>query len=97
VTRSRRAALLLAAAVAIAVAGVLVRPSPPWSAFATRVVLAADASPTPAIVGDPRSSGEGAGIVGRPLVAIGGVLAIGLLAAGGTLLYVRLTRSGRRD
>lgn len=53
--------------------------------------LAADPTPTPAVVGDPRSSGEGAGLVGRPLLALGGMLAVGLLAAAGTLLYVRLT------
>jgi len=52
------------------------------------------ASPTPseAPPGDTRSSGEGAGFVGQPLVAAGLVLVVGLAAAGGTLLYVRLTR-----
>jgi hypothetical protein len=52
------------------------------------------ASPTPseAPPGDTRSSGEGAGFVGQPLVAAGLVLVVGIAAAGGTLLYVRLTR-----
>jgi len=54
-------------------------------------VLAADPSPTAAAGGDPRSSGQGPGLVGDPLFAIGIVVGIGLLALGATLLYVRLT------
>jgi hypothetical protein len=50
---------------------------------------------TPAAVGDPRSSGEGAGLVGAPLFALGGMLLVGLVAAAGTLLYVRLTGGSR--
>jgi hypothetical protein len=41
--------------------------------------------------GDTRSPGQGPGFVGAPLLAILGVLAIGLGAAGLTLAYVRLT------
>ncbi len=53
------------------------------------------ATPTPAAGGDPRSSGQGPGLVGDPLFAI---LAVVLIAAGAilaTLAYVRLT-GGRR-
>jgi hypothetical protein len=67
------------------------------SAGRPSVADAASPTPTPAQVGDPRSSGEGAGLVGSPLVAIGGMVAVGLLAAGGTLLYVRLTGGPGRD
>jgi hypothetical protein len=44
-----------------------------------------------AIGGDTRSAGEGPGLVGSPLLAVGGVLALGLAAAALTLLYVRAT------
>jgi len=55
------------------------------------------ASPAPSVapVGgpvDPRSSGEGPGLQAEPLVVLVGVLLLGLVAAGGTLVYVRLTR-----
>lgn len=55
------------------------------------------ASPTPsAQLGDPRSGGQGPGLVGDPLVAIAVVVVIGLLSLAGTLLYVRAT-GGPRD
>ena len=44
--------------------------------------------------GDPRSEGEGAGLVGSPILVALGVIAIGLLASGSTLLYVRIRRGG---
>jgi hypothetical protein len=50
------------------------------------------ASPSPAVAGgDPRSSGQGPGLVGDPLFALFAVVAIGLLAVVATLIYVRLT------
>ncbi|HET7026172.1 MAG TPA: hypothetical protein VFI28_00625 [Candidatus Limnocylindrales bacterium] len=53
------------------------------------------ASPAPSAsppgAGDTRSSGEGAGFVGQPLLAVGLVVAIGLVATAATLAYVRLT------
>jgi hypothetical protein len=52
--------------------------------------LAASPSPDP-IVGDPRSSGQGPGLVGDPLFALVAVLAIGVGSVIATLLYVRLT------
>ena len=64
---------------------------------ATIPAVASAASPTPSepAAGDTRSSGEGAGFVGAPFVAVGLGLAVGLLAAGGTLVYVRLTAPKR--
>lgn len=40
---------------------------------------------------DTRTSGEGAGLAGQPFLAVIAVLVIGLAAAGGATLYVRLT------
>jgi hypothetical protein len=51
----------------------------------------AGASPTPGTGGDPRSSGEGPGLVGQPLLALGIVGAIAILSVLATLLYVRLS------
>jgi hypothetical protein len=55
------------------------------------VILAADPSPTAAAGGDPRSAGEGPGLVGEPLWAIGIVVAIAILSVLVTLAYVRAT------
>ena len=52
--------------------------------------LASSPSPEP-IVGDPRSSGQGPGLVGDPLFALLAVLAIGVGSVVATLVYVRLT------
>jgi hypothetical protein len=60
-----------------------------WLALAA-VTFAA--SPTPgAEVGDPRSSGQGPGLVGDPGLAVLAVVAIGLGSVIATLVYVRLT------
>jgi hypothetical protein len=67
-------------------AGLAVGPAP---------VLAASPAASPVAGGDTRSAGEGPGLVGSPVFAIGGVLALGLAAAVLTLLYVRAT-DGRR-
>jgi len=63
---------------------------------------ATDAWPTPTAAaagpgGDIRSSGEGAGLAGSPLLAFGVVLAIAAGTTAVTLVYVRLTagRDGR--
>jgi hypothetical protein len=50
--------------------------------------------PTSAPAGDPRSSGQGPGLVGDPLTAILVVVAIAVLSVGATLAYVRLTAGG---
>jgi len=55
--------------------------------------LAASPSPSAAAGGDPRSSGQGPGLVGDPVFALAAVLAIGIGALLLTLAYVRL--SGR--
>jgi hypothetical protein len=54
------------------------------------------ASPSPGVPGgDPRSSGQGPGLVGDPAFALLAVVLIGLGSVVATLAYVRLT--GRRD
>ena len=63
-------------------------------------VLAQDPAATPAATPaggvsgpvDPRSTGEGPGLEAEPLIVLLGVIGLGLAAAGGTVLYVRLTR-----
>jgi hypothetical protein len=54
-------------------------------------VLAASPSPSTVTGGDPRSSGQGPGLVGDPAVALLAVVAIGVGAVLVTLAYVRLT------
>lgn len=63
------------------------------------VALAASPSPTAAGVGDPRSSGQGPGLVGDPLWAIVIVIVIAVLSLVATLAYVRATagREPRSD
>ena len=56
--------------------------------------LAASPEPSPILGGDTRSGGEGAGLAGQPLVALAGVLVLGLLTAGAATAYVRLRRDG---
>lgn len=58
--------------------------------------LAASPTPTPA-AGDPRSAGEGPGIVGEPLVAIAVVLAVGVVAALITMAWTRARPGPRAD
>ena len=60
-----------------------------WLATAA-VAMAASPTPDP-IVGDPRSSGQGPGLVGDPLFALLAVVAIGVGSVIATLAYVRLT------
>jgi hypothetical protein len=69
-----------------------------WAAAGavTRTVLAASPEPSGVLGGDPRSSGEGPGLVGDPLTAILLVLAIGIGTALATGVYVRFT-GGRRS
>jgi hypothetical protein len=44
--------------------------------------------------GDPRSEGEGPGLVGSPVEIALGVLVLGLVTVGGTAIIVRVTRRG---
>ena len=62
-----------------------------WLALAVSA-RAASPSPSTGVGGDPRSSGQGPGLVGDPLFALVAVIAIGLGALILTLAYVRLTR-----
>ena len=55
--------------------------------------LAAEPGATPETGGDPRSPGQGPGLVGDPLFAIGTVVVVALVSIGLTLGYVRLTSS----
>jgi hypothetical protein len=57
-------------------------------------VLSASPSPSPGTGGDPRSSGQGPGLVGDPLFALLAVVGIGIAALVLTIAYIRLT--GRR-
>ena len=68
-----------------------------WALLGTVGVVAA-ATPVPTTVsgGDPRSAGEGPGLVGSPVVAIGAVIALGVLAAVATTVWVRLTGGPRK-
>ena len=62
-----------------------------WPGLVVGPPVVAAASPEPSAPGgDTRSAGEGPGLVGAPFLAIIGVVALGLLAAGATLLYLRL-------
>jgi hypothetical protein len=66
----------------------------PVASGPTEPSASAEPTASPAIIGtgDPRSEGEGPGLVGSPVLIALGVVAVGLLSAGGTLLYLRLTR-----
>lgn len=57
-------------------------------------VATAAPEPTAGIIGsgDPRSNGQGPGLVGSPFAILVGVVLLGLATAGGTLLFVRMTR-----
>ncbi len=85
--------IVLAAVLAL---GLLLLPS---TAPGTGQIPASAASPEvsapPGGGGDPRSVGEGPGLVGDPLFALALVFGIGLLAAGLTALYVRATGGPR--
>jgi hypothetical protein len=69
------------------------------SLVAAASTLAAEPSATPGTGGDPRSPGQGPGLVGDPLFAIGVVVLVALVSIGLTFGYVRLTgaRGGNRS
>jgi hypothetical protein len=65
-----------------------------WLMFAATTLAA---SPSPEVVGgDPRSSGQGPGLVGDPAFALIAVIAIGVASLVATLVYVRLTANRSR-
>ena len=61
-----------------------------WLALAM-TALAASPAPTAGSGGDPRSSGQGPGLVGDPVFALLAVVGIGFASFTVTFLYVRLT------
>jgi hypothetical protein len=63
------------------------------SLVAAASALAAEPGGSPGPGGDPRSPGQGPGLVGDPLFAIGMVVLVALVSIGLTLGYVRLTGS----
>ena len=68
-----------------------------WAVLSITTLTAIAASPAASAAGgDPRSSGQGPGLVGEPLAAVALVVAIGLVAVVATFGYVRLT-GGRRQ
>jgi hypothetical protein len=83
------ASLLLAAAMLLALALPVAAASPEPAASS-----APESSPTPGLLdtGDPRSNGQGPGLVGSPFAVALGVVLLGVLTAGGTLVYLRLTQ-----
>ena len=62
-----------------------------WLGVVAGTVLAAEPTPTGAAGGDPRSSGEGPGLVGEPFLALAAVLAIAIVAVIVTTAWLRLT------
>lgn len=85
---SEQRAVRRAAAIATAWLAVVALPA---------IALAADPTATPgAAAGDPRSSGQGPGLVGNPGWAIAIVALIGITAVLVTLGYVRATRGQDR-
>jgi len=93
--RPRLAATLFAVGAALVVAGLV------WAgigAIVSAVVpVALAASPTPATGGDPRSSGEGPGLVGDPGIALLAVILIAAVSIAATTIYVRLTDAPRES
>ena len=65
-----------------------------WLTFAM-TVLAASPAPSSAAGGDPRSSGQGPGLVGNPAFAVVVVVAIGVGSVLATLAYLRMTAARR--
>lgn len=61
------------------------------------VLLAATPDPTAVAGGDPRSPGQGPGLVGDPVFAVAVVLAIAVATVAVTLAWVRLTRGAADD
>ena len=87
----------LIAALALALGVVCLTIGVAWAFLGGFVTTVLAASPNPSAGGgDPRSSGQGPGLVGDPLMAVALVLAIGLATTVATIGYVRLT-GGRRS
>jgi hypothetical protein len=63
----------------------------PWTSGLVSTALAATAEPSTGEGGDPRSNGQGPGLVGTPGLAIIGVVLIAVIAIAVTTVYVRMT------
>jgi hypothetical protein len=63
------------------------------------LAVAAEPGATPGTGGDPRSPGQGPGLVGDPLFAIGAVVLVAVTSIVLTFAYVRMTdaRRGRQQ
>jgi hypothetical protein len=83
--------LVLTAAVVVVLLSLV---SAPAGAASPDPPSPAEPAASPGIIGtgDPRSEGEGPGLVGSPVLIALGVLALGAVTIGGTLVYLRLTR-----
>ena len=57
------------------------------------LALGAEPAASPGTGGDPRSPGQGPGLVGDPLFAVAAVLLVAITSVVLTLAYVRLTNS----
>jgi hypothetical protein len=86
-------AVLIVAGIAWAGVGVLTGLVAAVGDVLVPVALAAD--PTQAAGGDPRSSGEGPGLVGEPLLALFVVAAIAIVSIVVTTVWIRLTDDRR--
>lgn len=83
----------LLAAISFAAGAIALTLGLAWAILGAMTGTASAASPSPtAVGGDPRSSGEGPGLVGEPLMAIGLVIGLGLVAVVATLVFLRITR-----
>ena len=84
-----------ALAAALAIALVLFPLVPAVGGPSPVVAASPDVTPAPGGGGDPRSVGEGPGLVGNPVFAVVAVLALGAIAAALTVVYVRATGGPR--
>jgi 2-keto-4-pentenoate hydratase len=91
--RARTASPAAAVATRAASVGVVLS----WGWMLPGLALAASPLPTTVPAGDPRSSGQGPGLVGDPLTAVLVVAGIAILAVVATLVYVRATGGPSRD
>ena len=88
-TKARAVAALIGIGLALVISGLGLALA---QFLAPPAAAAATPGPSGALGGDPRSSGEGPGLVGEPFLAIAAVIAIGVLAAVLTFLYVQATK-----
>lgn len=86
--------LVLASSPAVGAISPVTASAPPSRFAASEPTPGSAPSASPEIIQtvDPRSNGQGPGLVGSPFAILVGVFLLGLAAAGGTLLYLRLTR-----